>query len=63
MNRQERSGVRFGFGLVLIWLAALTTFTVYDKIKEEVKVDTIILPPQFEVIEVEGVDYDLQSNI
>jgi hypothetical protein len=36
---------------------------IYDKIKEEVKVDTIIMPPQLEIIEIEGVDYDLQGNI
>ena len=59
MNKQERAGASFGFWLILIWLVGLTAFTLYDKIKEEVKVNTIILPPQLEIIEVEGVDYDL----
>jgi hypothetical protein len=54
MNRQELAGIRFGFGLILVWLILLTGFVMYDKIKEEVKVDTIIIPPQLEVIEVEG---------
>ena len=59
MNKQERAGAGFGFWLILIWLIGLTAFILYDKIKEEVKVNTIILPPQLEIIEVEGVDYDL----
>ena len=62
MNRQEHAGIGFGFGLILIWLVGLTAVTIHDKMVEEVKVNTIILPPQLEVIEVEGVDYDLQSN-
>ena len=32
---------------------------MYGKMVEEVKVDTIIMPPQLEVIEVEGVDYEI----
>lgn len=59
MNRQERASASFGFWLILIWLIVLTGFTMYDKIKEEAKVNTIVLPPQLEIIEVEGVDYDL----
>jgi hypothetical protein len=59
MNRQERSGVGFGFGLILIWLIALTAFVMYGKMVEEVKADTIIMPPQLEVIEIEGVDYEI----
>lgn len=59
MNKQERASTSFGFWLILIWLVGLTAFTLYDKIKEEVEVNTIILPPQLEIIEVEGVDYDL----
>ena len=62
MNEQERAGVSFGFGLILVWLVLLTGFVMYGKMVEEVKVNTIILPPPLEVIEVEGVDYDLQSN-
>ena len=63
MNEQERAGVSFGFGLILVWLVLLTGFVMYGKMVEEVKVNTIILPPPLEVIEVEGVDYDLQSDI
>lgn len=62
MTKQECSSVGFGFWLILIWLVGLTAFTIHDKMIEEVKVNTIILPPQLEVIEVEGVDYDLQSE-
>jgi hypothetical protein len=36
---------------------------MYDKMVEDREVGkTIMLPPQLEVIEIEGVDYDLQSN-
>lgn len=64
MNKQEYSGISFGFSLVLIWLILLTGFVMYDKMVEGREVSkTIILPPQLEVIETEGVDYDLQSNI
>lgn len=63
MNKQERSGVSFGFWLILIWLVGLTAFTIHDKIIEGKEVTkTIILPPPLEVIEIEGADYDLQSN-
>jgi hypothetical protein len=63
MNRQEHAGVGFGFTLVLIWLVLLTGFIMYDKMVEDREVGkTIMLPPQLEVIEIEGVDYDLQSN-
>jgi hypothetical protein len=57
MNKQERSGISFGFSLVLIWLILLTGFIMYDKIIEDRGVvKTIFLPPppQLEVIEVEG---------
>lgn len=55
MNRQERSGVGFGFSLVLIWLILLTGFVMYGKIVEGRGVTrTIVLPPPLEVIEVEG---------
>ena len=54
MNKQERAGVSFGFGLILIWLVLLTGFTMYGKIVERGKVNAIILPPPLEVIEVEG---------
>ena len=56
MNKQERSGVSFGFGLVLIWLILLTRFVMYGKIVEGQGVTrTIVLPPPpLEVIEVEG---------
>lgn len=65
MNKQERAGISFGFVLILIWLAGLTAFAIHDKIKEGQGVtQTIILPPPpLEVIEIEGVDYDLQGNI
>jgi hypothetical protein len=63
MNKQEHAGIGFGFTLVLIWLVLLTGFIMYDKMVEDREVGkTIILPPQLEVIEIEGVDYDLQSN-
>ena len=66
MNKQECSGISFGFSLVLIWLILLTGFVMYDKMVEDRgEIRTIVLPPSppLEVIEVEGVDYDLQSNI
>ena len=65
MNKQECSGISFGFSLVLIWLILLTGFVMYDKMIEDGGVvRTIVLPPPpLEVIEVEGVDYDLQSDI
>lgn len=60
MNKQEHAGVSFGFGLILIWLILLTGFVMYGKMKEGREVNrTIILPPQLEVIEVEGVDYEI----
>jgi hypothetical protein len=55
MNRQEHAGVGFGFTLVLIWLVLLTGFIMYDKMVEDREVGkTIMLPPQLEVIEIEG---------
>lgn len=64
MNKQEYAGISFGYGLVLIWLILLTGFIIYGKIVEGREVSrTIILPPQLEIIEVEGVDYDLQNNL
>lgn len=54
MNKQERAGIGFGFSLILIWLILLTGFIMYGKIIEGVKVNTIVLPPPLEVIEVEG---------
>ena len=65
MSKQERSSIGFGFWLILIWLVGLTAFTIHDKMIEGKEVTrTIILPPPLEVIEVEveGVDYDLQSE-
>lgn len=65
MNREQRAGIGFGFSLILIWLILLTGFMMYDKMVEGRGISqTIILPPPpLEVIEVEGVDYDLQNNI
>ena len=64
MNREQHAGIGFGFSLILIWLILLTAFIMYDKIIEgRGNTQTIILPPPLEVLEVEGVDYDLQSNI
>ena len=56
MNKQERSGISFGFSLVLIWLILLTGFVMYDKMIEGRGItQTIVLPPPpLEVIEVEG---------
>jgi hypothetical protein len=56
MNRQECSGISFGFSLVLIWLILLTGFIMYDKMVEDRGIArTIVLPPPpLEVIEVEG---------
>ena len=67
MNKQECAGVGFGFSLVLIWLILLTGFVMYDKMVEDRDIAQPVLlpPPPLEVIEIEieGVDYDLQSNI
>lgn len=54
MNRQEYNGIRFGFSLVLIWLALLTMFFMYDKMSIAQGVRNIILPPPIlEPIEVD----------
>jgi len=64
MNKQECSSVGFGFWLILIWLVGLTAFVMYGKIVESRGIaQTIVLPPPLEVIEIEGVDYDLQSDL
>jgi len=67
MDKLFKSGTAFGFGLILIWLTLLTGFVMYDKMAEgrDITQPVLLPPPPLEVIEVEieGVDYDLQSNI
>ena len=67
MNREQHAGISFGFSLILIWLILLTGFVMYDKMVKgrDVTQPVLLPPPPLEVIEieVEGVDYDLQSNI
>lgn len=67
MDKEFKAGTVFGFSLILIWLTLLTGFIMYGKIveDEDITQPVLIPPPPLEVIEVEieGVDYDLQSNI
>lgn len=53
MTYQERKGIAFGFGLIVIWLTILTLLTgflMYDKIQTN-KNDTKVTPaPTLETI-------------
>ena len=58
MNKEYFNGTRFGFILILIWLALLTGFMIYDKMdssKVQIR-ETIVLPPEIEAIG--DIDYE-----
>lgn len=55
MSKKDLLGLSFGMKVILIWLAILTGFFMYDKMNVGEKINkVIILPPPIEQIEVEG---------
>ena len=53
MTYQERKGIAFGFGLIVVWLTILTFLTgslTYDKIKTIQKENKIVQPATLEPI-------------
>lgn len=57
MKEQDREGIAFGFGFVLIWLLLLTSFIAYDRMYTGGKFNqTIMIPPPIQTIEFEPIE-------